>query len=148
MSDGRHVFTIGGDPVPKARTAFAIGGIARVALAQKTKKWEGTAAAMLQEAWGSLPTIDTPHRIEVWAISSRPKLLMRKKDHDGLMLRTKKPDASNVLKSAEDALVKAGVIADDALFVTAMCHSLYTEKDGSPRVIILIEPVTEVPALP
>lgn len=148
MSDGRHVFTIGGDPVPKARTAFAIGGVARVALAQKTKKWEGTAAAMLQEAWGARPTLDSPHRIEVWAIKKRPAKLMRKKDPDGLILRIEKPDASNVLKSAEDALVKAGVIRDDKLFVTATCHSLYTEKEGSPRVIILIEPVTEVPALP
>lgn len=143
-----HVFTIYGAPVPKARKAFARGRFAKVVLDAKSVTWEGTAAGMMRVQWGDKPPLDGALCIEVWAVSPRPKMLTRKKDPDGLLLRTKKPDASNVLKSAEDALVKAGVIADDALFVTATCHSLYTEKEGAPRVIILIEPVTEVPALP
>jgi Holliday junction resolvase RusA-like endonuclease len=75
----------------------------------------------------------------VKAIKSRPQRLTRKSDPEGLMWRTTKPDADNVLKIVLDAIETAGIVTGDQQVALVECRSLYAEKVGHPRVEVTIE---------
>ena len=136
-----------GEPVGKGRPRLTtIGGFARAYTPAKTATWEANAAAALNEAWGFRAPLDsTPVRVIVLAVKSRPGSLMRKKDHEGRIWRTTKPDADNVAKALCDALVAAGVLRDDTLVVRLEVESLYASKAEGPRVEVWMEAATELP---
>lgn len=124
---------IDGQPVGKGRPRF--NGHAYTP--KKTREWTDRAVyTFLGTAWASVPAF--PHRVVIHAISKRPKKLHRKRDPEGLMLRTAKPDGDNVEKAVLDALVKAKVIHDDALVCECRWVSLYAEKGGRARVYVSV----------
>jgi Holliday junction resolvase RusA-like endonuclease len=88
----------------------------------------------MREAWKGRAALDEPVVLEVHAVAARPKRLMRKSDPDGRVVRTTKPDGDNVLKSAADALVQAGVLRDDVVVVIWTCVCEYAAKGEEPRV--------------
>ena len=75
------------------------------------------------------------------AAAPRPKRLMRKKDPEGLVWKPKTPDADNIEKSTWDAIVMSGIIRDDCQVVKCGCQDCYAEKDGIPRIEIMIRPI-------
>lgn len=74
---------------------------------------------------------DGPVGVTVFAAKKRPQRLCRKKDPSGMIWRTTKPDADNVLKLVCDAITKSGVIKDDAQICSARACSCYSDK-GEP----------------
>lgn len=130
------------EPIGKGRPRTGKGG--RVYTPAKTRQWESAASsafAMQAKIYGLSEPYDCPLRVRIRAVKSRPKALRRKKDPDGLLLAPVKPDADNIAKAVLDAAQKARVMVDDALIVSLTIETLYCERDGEPRVELIIEPL-------
>ena len=128
--------TIRGQPRGKQRARRSKHG--GVFTPRETVEWESTAALMMRTLWATKRPHPRPVTVEVWAVASRPKRLRRRKDPEGLMWRPAKPDGDNVLKAVCDALSRAGVVSDDARIVEKRVLSLYAERDGYPRVEVIV----------
>lgn len=136
-----HVAILG-EPVGKGRPRATIrAGHATTYTPAKTRTWEANAAAAIAAEWYERAPLDVPVRLIVQAIAGRPKRLLRKRDPDGRLWRTSKPDADNVLKACADSLVAAGVLRDDVLIVRAEVESLYARPDEGPSVQVWLEAV-------
>lgn len=98
---------------------------------KKTADWERAAALLIRNAWRSAP-LDEAVYVEVDAVFSRPKRLLRKKDPEGRMWHLGKPDIDNILKSTLDALVMAGVIRDDTQVCTVVGKKYWASKSEGP----------------
>ncbi|MEL7367690.1 MAG: RusA family crossover junction endodeoxyribonuclease [Myxococcota bacterium] len=120
-----------------------------------TQQWERAFAGYVlgwvsaQRANGaaiSLP-LDGPLEIDVVAVLPRPKRLTRRKDPDGLIWAPVKPDHDNIEKAVFDALQISvngvQVVADDARIVAQPTFKVYAEKNGEPRVIVRLRPVSD-----
>ena len=114
---------------------------------KKTSDWEKSAAMLIGGSWRQAPE-DGPVEVSILAAASRPKRLLRKKDYDGLIWKTSKPDSDNIAKCALDALVMAGVIRDDSQVVKHEVWDCYAERDRGPRVEIVIRSIGGVPSVP
>ena len=69
----------------------------------------------------------------------RPKRLMRKKDPDGPIPHTAKPDIDNLLKSTKDAL-RGIAWRDDSQVCSTHARKWYAAKNDKPHVkIVLIQ---------
>jgi len=107
-----------GEPVGKGRPRVALhGGKARAYTPAKTKAWEAHAGLVLKDHLRVHPELrdallgSGPLAVEIEAVKAR-----RRADKGrGRIVRTVKPDLDNVIKIVLDAVVKAGVITDDAL---------------------------------
>ena len=71
----------------------------------------------------------------------RPKNLHRKKDPEGIILHTRKPDSSNFLKLIEDVL-EGLIYKNDSQFFLPIAMKFYTSKTGSPHQKIRIYEIT------
>jgi|TARA_R110000824_G_scaffold171454_3_gene349089 Holliday junction resolvase RusA-like endonuclease len=80
-------------------------------------------------------------------IFKRPQRLNRKKDPDGLIPHTGKPDLDNVIKSILDGMNGRTYKDDSQVCSFGECAKYYSEKDGKPRVevdiFILQQPTTK-----
>jgi len=126
-------FAVLHEPVGKGRPRVTVfNGKPRLYTPAKTKAFENlvgfTASFDLEEIAG-------PIRVDILAIASRPKRLMRKKDPAGLMYRPVKPDADNVRKAVLDGL---SAFFDDKQVVCGDTLSLYSEKELKGRVLIRV----------
>ena len=130
---------IPGPPVGKGRPRASVrGGHVRLYTPSKTASWEGRACVVLRDAWGGLRALDGPVRLEVLALFPRPQRMVWKRKPMPREAYTGKPDASNVLKAAEDALEKAGVYRDDKQIWSASVVSLYCSGDETPLVWVRV----------
>jgi len=137
--------TIPGKPVAKGRPRFGVvNGRARAWTPRATQAWEKLAAGVCRAVYQGKP-IDFPVSVSVTAVHPRPKNLMRKKDHRGRLWRAKKPDVDNEAKAALDALVKGGILEDDALVVELLARSMMTAIGEEAHVRIVITTVDEHP---
>lgn len=109
----------------------------------ETRAWTNNAVSIIKPLW-TLDPIAYPVRVDVLGIKQRPKRLCRKKDPDGLIWRTTKPDRDNVDKICLDSLVKTGVLRDDTFVVAGHSINLYSEKDGNPRTVIILSSVPDI----
>ena len=134
---------IPGEPVGKGRPrVVSAGGFARAYTPKKTVEWENLAAWYFQSQWKGRPPHGGPVVMEVHAVKSRPKRLLRKKDPDGLIVRPSKPDLDNCVKIAGDALERAGVLKNDIQIVEIHAYSWYAERDGAARVTVRLSEVS------
>ena len=141
MADFPFFAVIPGAPIGKGRgRAAVVGGHARIYTPKRTAEWERGTAFVLRGLWKDVP-FDGPVEVRLLAAAPRPKRLMRKKDPDGLIWKPKTPDADNIEKCTWDAIVMAGIIRDDCLVVKSECQDCYAEKDGIPRIEIMIRPL-------
>jgi Holliday junction resolvase RusA-like endonuclease len=125
---------IPGPPIGKGRPrATKMGGHIRLYTPKKTADWERSAALLARNAWMRAPSEDYC-RLEVVAVFSRPKRLLRKKDPEERMWHGSKPDIDNVVKSVADSLVMAGVIRDDTQVVEIHARKVYATKSEGPGV--------------
>ena len=148
--------SIPGDPVGKGRPRVAVrGGFARAYTPAKTAGWEGGASMVVRAAWAGQEPYGGAVRVEVDAVSRRPKALLPKSaggsapasrpPAPGRCWRPTKPDADNVLKAALDVLVKAGVLRDDVQAVEVVARSLYAALAEGPCVEVRVSVVGGAP---
>lgn len=95
------------------------------------------AVAMAAQAAGLPETLwDGPVSLQVTFHLPRPKRLMRRKDPDGPVPHTSKPDTDNLVKAVKDALT--GVLwRDDSLIWDESIRKVYHAKDGRPSTEIV-----------
>ena len=128
---------IPGQPVGKGRPKF-VRATGRAYTPKGTAEWERSAAMLARAAWGRAP-LDGLVTVEIVAVFSRPKRLLRKKDPTERIACGVKPDIDNVVKCALDALVMAGVMRDDKQVFRVVAEKLYAGKSEGPCVEIRIE---------
>ena len=123
--------TIPGEPHGKGRPRFS-RATGRAFTPKGTAEWERGAAYVIRSEWsGRFPPIDVPATVHVRAVFSRPGRLLRKKDPEGRMPCTKKPDVDNVVKCVLDALTMGGALRDDKVVWKVCAEKLYASKDES-----------------
>ena len=92
--------------------------------------------------------LDVPLRVDILAVQSRPRRLLRKKDPDGLIWSGSARDKDNIEKAVLDALsprrkngveVRRGFWTDDHLVVAGETLVAYAEKGGKPRIVVRIQ---------
>jgi Holliday junction resolvase RusA-like endonuclease len=125
-----------GQPVGKGRPRFTRKG--HVYSSAKTVKWERKAAEIFKADYQKRrsQTYKGAASLEVEAVAQRPKGKTRKRDPNGRIWRTVKPDGDNVLKIVADAIEKARVIENDKQIVEWSLRSYYGGKTEEPSVIV------------
>lgn len=68
----------------------------------------------------------------------RPNRLKRKKDPDGPVLHTCRPDVDNILKSTLDGICESSYIDDDNCIARVCATKFYTAKQGYPGARIVL----------
>ena len=81
----------------------------------------------------------TPLRVTIDYFFIRPQSLERKRDPDGFMRHTKKPDLDNLNKAVLDAIGNSGLWHDDRQVCELRSRKFYTRRGGGPLVRIVIE---------
>lgn len=130
------IFEVPMPPRGKGRPRHTvINGSVRVFTPKETRNWEQ------QVGVAGLPhrpeeVIEGPVRVDILAVMPRPKRLLRKKDPDGLIWCTSKPDSDNIRKSVLDALKTWW--RDDSQVVDGRTIKVYAERTGHPRVMVRV----------
>lgn len=78
-----------------------------------------------------------PISLTIDAYFPRPQDLMRKKDPEGPILHTVKPDRDNIDKAVMDALKEAGLFKDDCQVCQGAVRKWYHAKSYGPGVVIV-----------
>ena len=118
-------FTVPGQPIAKGRPRMAKRGrFVKVYTPKKTLLYERSVGMM---APGPMLAAGVPILVEARMIFSRPQRLMRRKDPDGLIPHTVKPDGDNVMKTILDGL-NGVAFADDAQAFGGSWRKYYAEK--------------------
>lgn len=139
MSWARYAaFDVYGDPKGQPRPrAFSRGGKARVYDPGTAEGWKGQIALAAREYLPAQP-IDVPVRVAVTFYFPRPARLLRKKDPDGFIPHTAKPDADNVAKAVLDCLTTVGMWRDDALVMSLVAEKFYAARGKPSGALIQI----------
>lgn len=130
------IFEVPMPPRGKGRPRHTVvNGSVRVFTPKETRNWEQ------QVGVAGLPhrpneVIEGPVRVDILAVMPRPKRLLRKKDPDGLIWCTSKPDSDNIRKSVLDALKTWW--RDDSQVVDGRTIKVYAERTGHPRVMVRV----------
>lgn len=136
-------FTVMGDPVPKARARTTVqGGFAHSYTPAKTVQYERkVAAAYARAANGFKFAPESPLKMSVYIYMPIPKSAGKRLTERlaGGVWHTKKPDASNVLKSVEDSL-NGIAYKDDSQIAAEWVQKKYSD---CPRVEVKIEELSE-----
>jgi len=130
------IFDVPMPPRGKGRPRHTvINGSVRVYTPKETRKWEQQVGV---SGLSSRPdeVIEGPVRVDILAVMPRPKRLLRKKDPDGLIWCTSKPDSDNIRKSVLDALKTWW--RDDSQVVDGRTMKVYAERTGHPRVMVRV----------
>jgi len=130
--------------IPKAQQrprAFVPPGSRKVRIYEQgtAEAWKGNIALSFRQVVESGPPITGPVALKISFLMPRPKKYMRKKDPEGTMLHTKKPDADNLAKAAMDALTQIGLWVDDTQVCKLYVEKAYHEKTGRPGAWIEIK---------
>jgi len=130
------------DGIPKAQPrprAFArnVGGkaVARVYDAGTAEHWKAQVVAALEPHRPTEP-LDEPVGIGMGFLLPRPKNRCRKKDPDGEIQCTSKPDCDNLAKAVLDAMTQVGWWRDDSLVVSLHVWKKWHAKDKGPGMQI------------
>ena len=139
------------EPIGKGRPrAAARGGHAVLYTPSKTAAWEDAACvSIMRQARGEV--VRGPVAVSIVAVFSRTKAqlacdrLGNVKAGSERLWHTKKPDADNVVKIVLDALVRAGVLEDDATVVYQTIRKVIRAVDERPGLYIDITTVDHSP---
>ena len=126
-------FKVDGDPVGKQRARYAKRGKHVMAYTpDKTRNYESSIKEAAIQAMGSNEILETPVNLYLYIRAPIPKSLPKKRLEaclNGLEKPIKKPDASNVLKSVEDAM-NGVVYKDDSQIVNIHVTKVYSSQSG------------------
>jgi len=133
-----HADTVEIEPVAKGRPrTFKRGNVTRTVTPEKTRKFEDKLAWLLAGALTlrRLKKIDKgePVGVSILCVHQRPKYKCRASSPPGLVWKTTKPDSDNLAKSVIDALVKSGILDDDAQIVWHECGKCESEYDHETK---------------
>lgn len=129
-------FVVPISPVAKGRprTDFASH---KVYTPKKTRTYEAIVRGLLFEALGSKCFAkDVPLYLCLNFYVKRPQRLMRKKDPEGPVPHTRRPDLDNFLKSFLDGFNEH--LSDDAQVFKLNATKYYAPKGKAPRVEVLV----------
>ena len=136
-----------GEPVGEGRPrAVRMGPRVRVHAAPKSAMWRAVAAQQMAAEWGDRSPWSAMCGVSVTAYMPRPK--SRPKDvsketwkSGSTVSRAQKPDVDNIAKAVLDAIVQAGIIADDTQVVRLIVFRLMcgTDRDATPRVCVRVD---------
>jgi len=133
---GKPILTASGDP------------IVRVHEAGTAENWKSLIADACRKDLPPQP-MTSPVLVELHFYLPRPKSKCRRKDPDGSMPCTSKPDCDNLAKAAIDALTQLGWWGDDAQIAYLAVSKNYHGKGGRPGArIVIIEQSTGGDLLP
>jgi Holliday junction resolvase RusA-like endonuclease len=126
-------FKLDADPVGKQRARYARrGNFVQTYTPDKTRNYEALIKEAAIQAMGSNEILETPVTLYLYIRAPIPKSLPKKRLEaclNGSEKPIKKPDASNVLKSVEDAM--NGVIyKDDSQIVNIHVTKVYSSVPG------------------
>jgi len=139
-------------PRPRARNA---GKHARVYSPKKVKR-KGVYVDNPIYIWRELITkaarmnrpskpMDCPVRVDLVFLFERPQRMMRRKDPEGRMWHTAKPDRDNIDKPVIDCLKNDGWFVDDSHVCAGEILKLYCAKGEEPGLLICIAPILTEP---
>jgi len=126
-------FKVDANPVGKQRARYAKrGNFVQTYTPDKTRNYETLIKEAAIEAMGSSEPLETPVTLYLYIRAPIPKSLPKKRIEaclNGLEKPIKKPDASNVLKSVEDAM-NGVVYKDDSQIVNIHVSKVYSSVSG------------------
>ena len=126
-------FSVDGDPVGKQRARYAKrGNFVQTYTPDKTRNYEALIKEAAIQAMGSNEVLETPVNLYLYIRAPIPKSLPKKRLEaclNGSEKPIKKPDASNVLKSVEDAM-NGVVYKDDSQIVNIHVTKVYASQSG------------------
>ncbi len=126
-------FKVDGDPVGKQRARYAKrGNFVQTYTPDKTRNYESLIKEAAIQAMGSNEILETPVNLYLYIRAPIPQSLPKKRLEaclNGLEKPIKKPDASNVLKSVEDAM-NGVVYKDDSQIVNIHVTKVYSSQSG------------------
>ena len=126
-------FKVDADPVGKQRARYAKrGNFVQTYTPDKTRNYESLIKEAAIEAMGNSEILETPVNLYLYIRAPIPKSLPKKRLEaclNGLEKPIKKPDASNVLKSIEDAM-NGVVYKDDSQIVNIHVAKVYSSVAG------------------
>jgi len=138
-------WTILGEPVAQGRPKFArVGSFVRTYTPAKSASWKSLAVEALCCAWDG-PPLDDVCSVEVVAVFSRPKRLLRARDPDERLPHDRKPDGDNIAKALLDAMQAAGVLRDDARVSELVVRKRYAARHEGPRVEVVLTRIEASP---
>ena len=126
-------FKLDANPVGKQRARYVKrGNFVQAYTPDKTRTYEALIKEASREAMGSTEPLETPVNLYLYIRAPIPKSLPKKRIEaclNGLEKPIKKPDASNVLKSVEDAM-NGVVYKDDSQIVNIHVSKVYSSVSG------------------
>ena len=126
-------FSVDGNPVGKQRARYAKrGNFVQTYTPDKTRNYESLIKKSAIQAMGSNEVLETPVNLYLYIRAPIPKSLPKKRLEaclNGSEKPIKKPDASNVLKSVEDAM-NGVVYKDDSQIVNIHVTKVYASQSG------------------
>ena len=126
-------FKVDGTPVPKGRARYARrGNFISTYTPEKTRTYETLIKDAAIEAMGSSEPLETPVSLYLYIRVPIPKSCTKKRLEaisDGSEKPTKKPDASNILKSVEDGM-NGVVYHDDSQIINIHVTKVYSSLPG------------------
>jgi crossover junction endodeoxyribonuclease RusA len=143
MSGRSIAFVVIGDPAPQGSKRFVGKGV-MVESSKRVKPWREAVAGAAYEARAGqasacgLAPLDGPLLLRVTFWLPQPTSLSKRKAALGPF---RKPDLSKLIRSTEDALTTAGVIADDARIVRLDAEKRFTPMSGHTGAKITVEEI-------
>jgi Holliday junction resolvase RusA-like endonuclease len=126
-------FKVDGTPVPKGRARYARrGNFISTYTPEKTRTYETLIRDSAIEAMGSSEPLETPVSLYLYIRVPIPKSCTKKRLEaidNGSEKPTKKPDASNILKSVEDGM-NSVVYKDDSQIINIHVTKVYSTLPG------------------
>jgi Holliday junction resolvase RusA-like endonuclease len=126
-------FKVDGNPVGKQRARYVKrGNFVQAYTPEKTRTYESLIKEKAIEAMGSSEPLETPVTLYLYIRVCAPKSYSKKRIEaclNGSEQPTKKPDASNILKSVEDGM-NGVVYKDDSQIVNIHVTKVYSSEAG------------------
>ena len=126
-------FKVEGNPVGKQRARYAKrGNFIQTYTPEKTRSYETLIKESAKQAMGSTEPLETPVTLYLYIRVPTPKSCTKKRleaIQNGSEKPIKKPDASNILKSAEDGM-NGVVYKDDSQIVNIHVTKVYSSQSG------------------
>jgi Holliday junction resolvase RusA-like endonuclease len=126
-------FKVDGTPVPKGRARYARrGNYISTYTPEKTRTYETLIKDSAIEAMGASEPLETPVSLYLYIRVPIPASATKKRLQaisDGSEKPTKKPDASNILKSVEDGM-NGIVYHDDSQIINIHVTKVYSSLPG------------------
>jgi Holliday junction resolvase RusA-like endonuclease len=126
-------FKVDGTPVPKGRARYARrGNFISTYTPEKTRTYETLIKDAAIEAMGASEPLETPVSLYLYIRVPIPKSCTKKRLEaidNGSEKPTKKPDASNILKSVEDGM-NGIVYHDDSQIINIHVTKVYSSLPG------------------